>query len=475
MKEENKPDKEYIKNFAKLNTDLSILEFFLYIMRKRLIIFCVSVIMILLLASAYFYNFYKQPTFHSSSLGFTLNFDGLKQHKYPNGSPFLQNDIISTMVLFKVYKQNDLNVYFNSFENFKTSISIFRNASELEFNRFEFTSKLSNQELKASERTEIEQKFYSKRDEILSKTNFKLVCSYANSKYTIPDVVINKSLNNILTTWLDIAKRQKGAFTYDLPLLTSKLLQKKIDHMDYFISLDLLRRLILKIQVSVDRLNNLPNCSQITISVNDQQYTLEDISFELNYILNYELFPLLQKVIQAGICKNSEDINNYLNQMLYSVKEKLNLVNAEKNFFTAMYQENILGTPKDIVNKSLDSFRLTEEEQFYEKVNQTFSLALRDSTKPAKLINDFNEKQNRIKESILLINSLTNDFLKKISTYDLDPGSKYYNIVSFSSYSTHLFNKKSILIVFAAVFVALEALIFAALYIKFVLYKKGGQ
>ncbi len=472
MTEKKKSEKEYIKTLATINSDLSILEFFLYVMRKRLLIFFVSIVLLLLLVAAYFYEYSKQPFFHSSRLGFTLNFDGLDQHKYPNGSPFLQEDIISNTILYQVYKENELNVFFNDFENFKKTISIFRNAMLLELNRLKYTSKLSNSELKTSERTEIEQEYYSKRDELLSKTSFSLVCSYTNSKYFVPDIVISKALNDILSIWLDITKRQKGTFKYNVPLLTSKLIQKDLEKMDYFISMDFLRRIILKIQDSVSDLKNLPNCNQITVTVDNKDYTLEDISFELDYILNYELLPLMEKVKLSGVCKKSSNIKIYLNNMLYSIKEKINLINSERNFFTKMYEENIADEPKHIVDKSLEIFRLINEEQFYNKINNSFAFSDDKANDETELLEDFDNKQNKLKKNILYNNLLANKFYEKISKYNLDPNSKYYNIVSFSSYSKHLLNKKILFIKLAAVFLVFEVLILLALYIKFILYKK---
>ena len=136
-----------------------------------------------LVACFTYYELLGKTSVRISVLNFSLMFDGVKDGKYPNGSKFVETDIIASPVLRKVFNDCNLKSYYGSFSNFKNTISIQRYNPGLAFLNSEYKAKLSSTNLSSAQRYEIEQEFYRQTANIEAKPIFSLVLIFSRRWY----------------------------------------------------------------------------------------------------------------------------------------------------------------------------------------------------------------------------------------------------------------------------------------------------
>ena len=138
MKENGINDSHYT-----YDDEISLTDIFLRLWKKRGTIVVWSIICVVVIAAVGGVIFLRQAKHQVSQLDFSLNFKGVGVGQYPNGSRFSVNDIISVVVLHRVYDKNNLDKYYKNFSGFQGDISIYRDDFRLTTLRAEYAAKLS--------------------------------------------------------------------------------------------------------------------------------------------------------------------------------------------------------------------------------------------------------------------------------------------------------------------------------------------
>ena len=223
------------KIYEDYDDETSITDILLKLWKKRGKIIVWSIICAVVIAAVGGVILLRQTKYQVSELDFSLNFKGVSQGLYPNGSRFSVNDIISGVVLRKVYDENNLDKYYKDFTDFQDDISVYRSDFKLVALRTEYASKLSDQKLTVEERDKFEEEFKRKKAGILANTKFKLILE-DNKLEKLPSVLTSKVLHDILRNWIDIAEREKGINKYRISMVTGDVISKNdIEDLDYIL------------------------------------------------------------------------------------------------------------------------------------------------------------------------------------------------------------------------------------------------
>ena len=283
---------------------------------RRVIAAAVSVALILAVLAGLL-AYLRQPVERQASLEFRLVFEGADRQEYPNGLKFSRAEIISTPVLAAVFDKNDLGRYC-TYDEFKGAIFVLEASKDLELLSLEFQSRLSDSKLSAVERTRIEEEFRQRR-EALRVPQYTLNFLSSGAVAKLPDVLMNKVLSDILTTWVEQAADTKGVLNYQVGLLTPAAVSREmVVGDDLLISIDVLRGKIRHILQDLDKLDGLPGAS--TIRVGEGRVSLTEIRLSLEDVERYRLEPLAWFVGSAGLSDDSARLLRYLESRLEQVR-----------------------------------------------------------------------------------------------------------------------------------------------------------
>jgi len=176
------------------------------------------------------------PCKTTASLGIEMKFPSALQKKYPNGSPFSPNDILSTGLLKKAYQANHLEGKID-FSDFKKSLRINPSGDSLAALQLEYKVKLSDRKKLPIEREQLEEA-YKKRREAITASEYSLFwMESASPAETIAASIKGKVLEDLPRFWAEEAVYAKKvlAFTCLLPgrlqseNSTSKIISNTID------------------------------------------------------------------------------------------------------------------------------------------------------------------------------------------------------------------------------------------------------
>lgn len=250
---------------------------------------------------------------------FRLEFTGADQNKYPNGLQFSTADILSTEVLDKVYRQNDLGKYMK-FSDFKAGLAVFQMNDRLRLLEFEYSQRFSEKNLSMENRQRLEQEFLEKKKALMVPV-YSLTFIQGGRAGSIPDNVAAKVLQDILREWSVFAERVKGANKFQLELVSPNVLKKEdIEAEDYLVATDILRVMTQRVSKDLEALAGLPGAR--VVRVGDQGISLSDLRYRLQDLERFKLNPLLGLIRQTAVSKHPEFTLGYLQNQIFDLKLK---------------------------------------------------------------------------------------------------------------------------------------------------------
>ena len=256
------------------------------------------------------WGYESQEIERRASLEFRVMFDGATDGEYPNGLPFSRDDIVGDPVLTEVFERNDLGRY-ATFDDFARGIFVLDTNSEVALLGLEYQAKLSEPSLTVVDRTVLEAEFRDRRAALLG-AHYSLNFVTPGDQSLVPDLMMGKVLNDILTVWAEQASTNKGVFLYQLEQSIPELVSLDLsESIDYGLRADSLRGTLNRLIGFLEEVEQLPGAStfrtrkQPSVSPSDIRAILEDV-------LQYRLDPTAQAIWSTGLSTNSEFLTAYL-------------------------------------------------------------------------------------------------------------------------------------------------------------------
>ena len=282
---------------------------------RRIIIASVSAILLVFLLWG-FTTYTFQPVERRASVGFRLLFDGADIGEYPNGLIFSRAEIIGTPVLTEVYEMNELERYF-AYESFKNRLFILEANRELELLGFEYQSKLADPAVSAVDRAALETEFLGKR-QALQVAQYGLNYINSDTATSIPNVLLNKVLNDVLAVWAEQAATRKRVLTYLVDIFTRNLFDVAfLEGDDYVVRVDILRGKVTRLVNSLTALEDLPGARIIRVGENG--ISLPEIRGNLEDLMLYRLEPLTRFILSNNLSRDPELLQSYLENRVFQI------------------------------------------------------------------------------------------------------------------------------------------------------------
>ena len=258
------------------------------------------------------------PVERIGEIGFRLLFSGASGGVYPNGLPFSSAEITATPVLREVFDENALS-RFGSYEDFNNSVFILQSSDALNLLGYEYQTKLADGRLTPVDRASIEDEFQRKR-ESLADPRFTLNLRQDDRLITMPPLLVSKVLDDTLATWARQAQDRKGAFRYDIPVLSANIFPRNsLDDENWLTSVDMLRTKAVRIQSHMGMISTLPGAS--LVRVGDDQGSLDEARLRLAELLRFELQPsfLLMRRLEVSDEEAGRAAREYIGDRLLLV------------------------------------------------------------------------------------------------------------------------------------------------------------
>ena len=262
------------------------------------------------------------PLRKEATLDFRIDFDGVQDGKYPNGSKFSIEDILSEPVLRRVYDENALQKYVK-FEKFRGAVFVTSSNKALDLLELEYRVRLADTKLQPVDRQRIEREFREKAASLRTGT-FQLTLIRSERLREMDFTLMEKVLRGVLSAWADDAAKMRGAMKYDLPIYSPAMLQKEfLETEDYLISADLLRRKVIRLIASIDQLLKVPGIQVFRIPGSGA--SLPEIRLRLEDIGTFRIAPALSLIRATGLSNNPAATMRYIEDRLFETNRSQKL------------------------------------------------------------------------------------------------------------------------------------------------------
>lgn len=258
------------------------------------------------------------PAQHVTSQAFRLDFKGADRGEYPNGTKFSTTEIVSPPILLKVFNQNRLGNYV-SFPEFSRSMVVLESNRALEALTRDYQARLSDPKLVSIDRERIQREYEGKLAAI-SKGQYALHYMRKTRGKDIPELVVRKVLNDVLTEWADFVANEQHVLEYRVAVLSPDVVAAtEIDGSNPLINIDILRAKVQRVKHNVERIRTLPAAD--LVRTQKDALSLSDISIRLDEIVRFRLEPLANRSIAAGLDDRGETLRFLESQLDYDQRQ----------------------------------------------------------------------------------------------------------------------------------------------------------
>jgi hypothetical protein len=258
------------------------------------------------------------PSQRVTTMAFRLEFEGADRGTYPNGTKFSSAEIISTPVLVKTFKDNNLS-RFTTFQTFARSVFVLESSGEQDTLAREYQSRLSDPRLTAVDRERI-QREYELKLASLSKAHYALNYLYPDGSDPIPATVVRKFLHDVLREWADFVSHEQHVLEYRVPVLSPDMVvSTRIEDSNPIISTEVLRAKIIRVIANIDVLRALPAADLVRSTTNN--LLLNDIQIRLDDIVRFRLEPLIHGIAAGQLDDRSSTVRFLETQLAYDERQ----------------------------------------------------------------------------------------------------------------------------------------------------------
>ena len=235
-----------------------------------------------------------------------FHFDGASEGRYPNETPFSSADLLSPVVVQRVYEMNDLAATGLGRAEFSGALSVTGYAPTRAFILKRYRAQMERDELTASEVTEIEQAF-AEELERAGLAQARLVLSLTETIVpdgsVMSDEVARKVLLDIPRVWARYMTEDTGVFASNTSLYSAEAIESDIFGLDdELITTDVIKDHFDLLASNLDALGELVNAGAVRDPETGLQ--LSDIEARATWLENFVLEDIRATTLQLGFPSN---------------------------------------------------------------------------------------------------------------------------------------------------------------------------
>ncbi|RFF27854.1 MULTISPECIES: hypothetical protein [unclassified Wenzhouxiangella] len=246
-------------------------------------------------------------TYHWDAL-VQFSFTGVQDGEYPDESPFSSSDLLSPVVLRRVYEANNVEDYGLSRADFSEALSISAHAPNREFVVQRFRNRLAREQLSSAEIQELEEQFRDALDKASrgqARLSLTLRAGPLPRGGMLPEAIARKVLLDIPREWARYMTEEVGVFATDISLYSVDVLESSVlKNMDFLVAYDVLKDKFSLLSHNIEQLEELPNSA----NVNDPEtgYRLSDIRALASELEEFVLQDTLSPTLATGVSRNPQ-------------------------------------------------------------------------------------------------------------------------------------------------------------------------
>jgi hypothetical protein len=318
------------------------------------------------------------PAIRLTSLNFRLEFTGAEKGQYPNGAKFSSADIISTPVLLRAYKENNLD-RFTRPADFISSVFVVESNEAREALAREYQARLADSRITSIDRERI-QRDYELKAGSLSKNQFSI--NYARQRRdSVPDVLAKKVLHDILKNWADYASNDQHVLEYRISVLAPSIVAPNTaPSANPIVTTIVLRSKVMRLLENVVQIRMLPNAELMRSS---DGLSLNDIAVRLDDAIRYRLDPLVDRIAASRLDDRAETLRFVSTQLAYDervVQARKSTADAAQRTLALYMSEQLQGelaaardttaTPSKSAQEGTESVTTQISESFIDRLIQ---------------------------------------------------------------------------------------------------------
>jgi hypothetical protein len=227
------------------------------------------------------------PSTRVISQPFRLDFSRAAEGKYPNGLKFSSNDLISTPILTKAYKDSDLKQYI-SLSDFVAGVYVLESGTEFERLQREYQAKLNDPKLNSADRVQIE-KDYSEKVQSLPRNFYTLNFAAPSGTKRVPEALARQAVLRILSRWADWAQNEGRITSYDVAVLSPSILDEFVVDNEV-ITIRMLIKKLSQVLDNLDEIAALPSASLVRTPRADH-LSLAELRIKIEDLIRFRLEP----------------------------------------------------------------------------------------------------------------------------------------------------------------------------------------
>lgn len=244
---------------------------------------------------------------------FDLTFEGLSDGRFPDGSPFIMSDIISPSVLSRVFRNNELQDYGLTLDEFRRSINIEPYSPDYFLIRARYQQRMSGSNLSAGELSALQDQMRTEMS--LAQSGALRLSLQLPANRELPATVAQKVLSDTAGTWATRAIEERGVLRLALPIYSARIFDEaRFEELDYLIGIELLLDNIGLIEGNVAALKRQPNAANIMDE--ETGFNLEDLEKSIRDVAQYDLRQLIDPVKELGLTRNEDVVRLFYNRQL---------------------------------------------------------------------------------------------------------------------------------------------------------------
>lgn len=275
---------------------------------------CVMVGYIIIATAAYLLS----PSQRITSQTFRLDFRGADRGQYPNGQKFATNEIVSTPVLLKVFQQNNVSRFLD-FPEFSRALVVLESNRAVDALTRDYEARLSDPKLTPIDRERIQREFEVKLAGI-NKGHYAIHYMRDISGADIPEELVRKIVNDVLTEWAKHVASEQHVLDYRLSVLSPEVISAApIDGINPLINIDMLRARTLRARQNVYQMHGVPG-AEVARTKGDGM-SLGDIDVRLDEIVRFRLEPLSHRVAAGRLDDRAETIRYLESQLAFDQRQ----------------------------------------------------------------------------------------------------------------------------------------------------------
>ncbi|WP_394170576.1 hypothetical protein [Saccharospirillum alexandrii] len=249
------------------------------------------------------------------SQAFDLTFDGIANGEFPDGSPFLISDVISSTVLSRVYQENQLDATELTLDELRRGLNIEPYAPDHFLIVQRYRSRMNNN-LSAAEAAELQQQMQS---DLRTASASGILLTLQLPDGTLTTEQAREILRDIPNAWAERAISEKGVLELNLPIYSERIFDEaRFESLDYLVGIELLLDNISLIQENIAALKREPNSTNVTDP--ETGYKLEDLEKAIADVAEYDLRQLIDPVKELGLARDPDFVRLFYNSRMQELE-----------------------------------------------------------------------------------------------------------------------------------------------------------